>query len=585
MEQVSTNNQEKNKNKFLILFLVLIALIFGFFILNKQIKNFRAYLANILNPYKSDLEFSINDKKLDFQTEDNKLNIKWEGFNITLCVASSSPEINEWSGEKNINGEENITINTTTKFILTCAGPGGLVSKEINVELISKKAEVTPLFKKIEFKKLEEEREIKAEKKIKTSLSQRETVKTTISKRSFETKQSLPQPILEFKINNAEKDIEIKPEDKINIMWEAKNVDKCLAFSQPINKEWSDYVKSSGSKTIEKLDKSTTFGIFCTYNKGYITKSINVKLLIKQINLDFKANDKSEDISMPYRSDVTLSWNAENAERCEALSNPEVVNWKGDIQLSGKRSIFNLDKDTIFGIKCSNRYQTVEKYIKAKIIYVGGGGGGGVFISQQAGSGTTGGGSDTGSGSSNNQNTTQPSVDLKINNQNGPISANKGDTINLSWNSTNAKTCTVSASPYYAEWSGFKNTQGNVNITLTKAGTTTFSISCVSEDGKDATDQVIVYVKEIINKFVDIKVNSQDNITINKGSNVNVKWDSNGVNSCTVSSSPNIEGWSGVKPTSGETTLGPINQRTTLSISCLDQEGNDYTDQAIIDVN
>ena len=125
-----------NKKKFF----VLIALIFLLaLIFNYQIgKNFRLYLANILNPYKSTLEFTINENSHNFETNDEKLNIKWQGTNVALCVASSDPEIEEWLGEQDIKGIKQITINTTTKFTLTCAGPGGLIAKEISVNLISK---------------------------------------------------------------------------------------------------------------------------------------------------------------------------------------------------------------------------------------------------------------------------------------------------------------------------------------------------------------------------------------------------------------------------------------------------------------
>jgi len=316
----------------------------------------------------------------------------------------------------------------------------------------------------------------------------------------------------------------------------------------PINFDWNTLINLKGTKTIEKLDQSTTFGIFCTYEKGYITKSIKANVYIPNpLKVEIKANDQSERVFVYYNSGVTLSWNTENAEKCEASSLPEVENWKGEIPLSGKRSITNITKDTKFSIKCSNKYQTMEKYVEVKVIF-GGGGGGRIGVTASTGGDTS-------------ITTTLPSisVNLKVNNQEGPINANQGDSVTLSWQATNANSCTVSASPYYSEWSGFKEPQGSINITLTKSGTTTFSISCVDENGNDAVDQVIVYVNEItLTKFVDLKVNGSDNAKVVKGSSVNVKWNSYGVNSCTVSSSPYLQEWSGVKPPTGEAIIGPI---------------------------
>jgi len=572
-------NKNNKRNKTIIFGLIALILILIFLIISKSqiVKNLRLSLANILNPYKSSLEFKINDHSYDFETKDKNLNIKWEGSNVILCVASSSPEIEEWVGEKNIKGEEKISINTSTTFSLTCAGPGGLISKEISVNLISKKeAELKPLFKKIEIKKAEEKEKEKTKNISKIATAKTTAKITTPTKKITPStkKQVTPVPSLIFKINNSEQEINVKPDEKITIVWEAKNVNKCLAFSQPINFDWNTLINLKGTKTIEKLDQSTTFGIFCTYEKGYITKSIKANVYIPNpLKVEIKANDQSERVFVYYNSGVTLSWNTENAEKCEASSLPEVENWKGEIPLSGKRSITNITKDTKFSIKCSNKYQTMEKYVEVKVIF-GGGGGGRIGVTASTGGDTS-------------ITTTLPSisVNLKVNNQEGPINANQGDSVTLSWQATNANSCTVSASPYYSEWSGFKEPQGSINITLTKSGTTTFSISCVDENGNDAVDQVIVYVNEItLTKFVDLKVNGSDNAKVVKGSSVNVKWNSYGVNSCTVSSSPYLQEWSGVKPPTGEAIIGPINERTSLSISCLDEEGRDYTDQAIIEV-
>jgi len=574
---------KKNKiDKTIILGGLLLILFLFFSIASKSqiVKNFRLYLANILNPYNSTLELKINDHLHNFETEDNEVIIEWKGVNVVLCVASSVPEIKEWVGEKDIKGEERLFINTSTTFIMTCAGPGGLVSKEISVNLISKeKAEIKPLFKKIEFKKAEE-KEKKTTSKVVTAKTVKKitpSVKKLVPSVAPDKKQTSLNPSLIFKINNSEKEINVKPDEKITISWEAQNVNKCLAFSQPINSDWNNLINLKGTKTIEKLGQSTTFGIFCTYERGYITKNIMVNIYIPNpLKVEFKANDQADKVFIPYNSGVVLSWNSENSEKCEAFSNPEIENWKGEIPFSGKRSILNLTKDTRFSIKCSNKYQTIEKYIEVKIVF---GGGGGRITSM-----TTGGTSGTTNGSNAGSTSTLAiSVNLKINNQEGPITVNKGDSVTLSWQSTNARQCTVSASPYYPEWSGFKEPQGSINIYLNKAGTTTFSISCIDENGNDAVDQVIVYVREV-NKFVDLKVNGLDNVRIPRGNIVNVRWNSYGVISCTVSSSPYLEEWSGVKQTSGETNLGPINEKTTLSISCIDEQGNGFVDQAIIDV-
>lgn len=76
-----------------------------------------------------------------------------------------------------------------------------------------------------------------------------------------------------------------------------------------------------------------------------------------------------------------------------------------------------------------------------------------------------------------------PSVDLKANNSDGPITiAYKNRTISLSWASQYLNTCTAEtySKPYGSNvnWSGTKSTSGSESVTLDKVGSFVFKITC-----------------------------------------------------------------------------------------------------------
>jgi hypothetical protein len=81
------------------------------------------------------------------------------------------------------------------------------------------------------------------------------------------------------------------------------------------------------------------------------------------------------------------------------------------------------------------------------------------------------------------------SVDLKVNNSNGPVTARYNDTVTVSWTSDNAVSCSASG-----DWSGSKSTSGSQSIKMEQAKTYTFNITCTGQDGDSKNDSVQVKV-------------------------------------------------------------------------------------------
>jgi len=83
-----------------------------------------------------------------------------------------------------------------------------------------------------------------------------------------------------------------------------------------------------------------------------------------------------------------------------------------------------------------------------------------------------------------------PSVDIKANGSNGPITVSYKNNITLSWSSENSATCQASG-----DWSGTKAVSGSQVIQMNEVKTNTFTITCEESTGtKTDIDSVTVVV-------------------------------------------------------------------------------------------
>jgi len=112
----------------------------------------------------------------------------------------------------------------------------------------------------------------------------------------------------------------------------------------------------------------------------------------------------------------------------------------------------------------------------------GGGGGGGGDAPSGAG------GSSSGGGSGGGTPTTPPTAQLTASSASIPV----GDSITLTWSSSNATGCDASNG-----WSGAKGTSGTETITLSESGTYVFALSCTNGSSSVSTSQNLEVYKVI----------------------------------------------------------------------------------------
>lgn len=160
-----------------------------------------------------------------------------------------------------------------------------------------------------------------------------------------------------------------------------------------------------------------------------------------------------------------------------------------------------------------------------------------------------------------------PTVDIKANGYDGPITIPYNTSATLNWTSTNATSCTASGA-----WSGTKATSGSEG-TGNLISAKTYTLTCTGPGGS-ASDSVTVNVSAPP-VSVDLKANGSNGpITLYYRDYVTLSWTSQNAVSCTAS-----EDWSGTKSTAGsEAKQLTIVKTYTFTLTCQNSDGQTAED-------
>jgi len=173
--------------------------------------------------------------------------------------------------------------------------------------------------------------------------------------------------------------------------------------------------------------------------------------------------------------------------------------------------------------------------------------------------------------------TPAPTVNLKANGSDGPITVNPGTQVLLDWNApanTNSYTpCTTFSSPA-SSWSILRPLVGT-SVPVSPTANTTYSMTCTDSAGKSATDSVVV---NIIPPAPAPTVNFSANPTsTTKGAanNLVLSYSTKDATSCTASANPATYEWTASSLNgnilTGLTSNSPIanqQQTTTYTLAC-----------------
>jgi len=304
--------------------------------------------------------------------------------------------------------------------------------------------------------------------------------------------------------------------------------------------------------------------------------------------------------NVDYNRATFLAWSSTNTTSCTASNNQGNVNWNGNLDPGGSRTVSNIKAETIFTVSCTGTGGTIEESVtvtvnpQAPIVNLNasprlvplGGSTNLTWTSTNATSCTASGGW----GNERPVNSTEPVVisnittnttfTLTCRNSQGvevpasvvvevisPISVTltsdrssvlAGETVQLTWATTGAPTnCTASGG-----WSGTKGNSGSQFVTVPQ--TTTYTLTCTKTGlPTPAISSATVTVLSPLNITLSATPNP-----LAKGGNVTLAWDRDNADTCTASSIP-AGIWSGIKPPTLNTeTVNNLQQNTTFTISC-----------------
>lgn len=159
-----------------------------------------------------------------------------------------------------------------------------------------------------------------------------------------------------------------------------------------------------------------------------------------------------------------------------------------------------------------------------------------------------------------------------------PTSIAYNGTSTITWNSTNATSC--SASGGVNGWSGSKSTSGTF-YTGALTNNETYNITCSNSAGS-ANGSTIVNVDNNQNNLQPSVNIYADDSDINSGDSTRIHWDSTNADYCSAGGGTN--GWSGSKNTSGSFSTGSLNSDETYRITCYNNNNSD-NDSVTVYVN
>lgn len=292
------------------------------------------------------------------------------------------------------------------------------------------------------------------------------------------------------------------------LTWSSTNATSCSASGA-----WSGTEPTSGTQTLHPTTTST-YTLACTGNGGSASQSVTVSIITPPPaptppTVSFTATPST----LTLGQSASLTWTSTNATSCAASGA-----WSGAQPTSGSTTQSPLTTST-YTLTCTGAGGSVSQ---SRIVTV-------------------------------TSPPPVPTVSLSVT----PSTIKTGQSANLTWNATNATTCTASGA-----WSGLYVTRGTLTVSPTV--TSTYTLTC-SGDGGNVTQSTTLTVNAPTAPTVSLSVAPT---SITTAQTATLTWSSTNATTCTASN-----GWSGTEPTSGTATVFPT-ITTTYTLTCTGSGGS-----------
>ena len=395
--------------------------------------------------------------------------LSWTSTNSTSCNASG-----DWSGTKAIAGFENTSLLTASRFYtITCMGPGGTANDSVSV-----------------------------------IVGTQPTLGVTLE--AIPNSGTAPLSGVDLRAT-----VSGTATGSMNYRFDCTNDG---SWDYTFNSIWDNpktvidacNYPSAGTYTAKVYVERNT----ATPAQATTTVTVSAQAMP---TVDIKANGSDGPITIAYNTAATLSWTSSNATSCNALGD-----WTGGKAVVGSELTGNLTSTKTYTISCTGPGGTVSDNVTVNV-----------------------------------NTPSAPTVDLKANGSDGPITIAYNTAATLSWTSTNSTSCNASG-----DWSGAKGLSGSES-TGNLVSTKTYTISCTGTGGT-ASDSVTVNVTVPSAPTVDLKANGSDGpVTIDYNTAATLSWTSANATACTA-----YGDWSGTKGISGSESTGNLTSTKTYTISC-----------------
>lgn len=245
----------------------------------------------------------------------------------------------------------------------------------------------------------------------------------------------------------------------VTLTWSSDG-DACTAGGATANGQWAGALSANDSKMLTNLTTSgvNTFTLTCAKG-GINSASASVDVTVEaQQGAPMVTLTANPTMNVAYNGSTSLTWSTFDATSCAATSSPANATWDNANKALNEAAgevIANLTAaSNTFTLACTNA--------------------GGLITTVNV-----------------NVTVVQPNPTLTLTVGNATIV--KGDSVTLTWNTTDLATCTASAVPVNVLWVGAKGVLASQNEVIANLqDSTTFTLTCVGINGADVTQSVAV---------------------------------------------------------------------------------------------
>jgi hypothetical protein len=255
--------------------------------------------------------------------------------------------------------------------------------------------------------------------------------------------------------------------------------------------------------------------------------------------VDLLINNTQGSISQTAPAGYTLNWTSTNATSCSASGN-----WSGAMAITGAQSFSGIPTGIYtYTLTCSNTTSSASDTVTAYI-------------------------------------SAPPTVDVKANNLDGPLSLMDPAAYSITWVSTNTSTCQAEGN--LTGSIGLNGSQSFNNIHL---GSYTYTVRCSNPVGASVVDSAQVSVVTPL-PIVDLKVDGMDGpLTRVAPADISLSWTSQYAATCSASSVPDTN-WTGSVALNGSQPVSalPVGEYT-FPLTCSNASGstNDTVQVSVIE--